>query len=81
MEDDELEFGEIDGDDGLSEIVEIDDVPSNITYVASDKKGRHIETCQLEMGGTVEDLLASALDLVSFLKKYKSGHTFKATGD
>lgn len=55
------------------------DAPDCITYTALDSENRCTETCTLDLGGDFEDVIASAQDLIDFLKKFGKTHHFEAT--
>lgn len=78
MEDD-LDFGE--GESHSDRLIQLDGAHASTTFAAYDSDGRCIETCDFDIQGSADDVLASLYELASFLKKFRRGHTFIASGD
>lgn len=75
--DDELEFDDVES----QTLIQHEGLQACVTFVASDSDGRCAETCELDLHGTPDDVIASLYELSVFLKKYKSEHTFTASGE
>ena len=78
MEED-LDFSE--GESQADLLIQLDGAHASTTFAAYDSECRCVETCDLDIQGNAEDVLASLHELASFLKKFKAGHSFVATGD
>ena len=79
MENDDLNFGE--GEDHAERLIELDGAQSITVFAAYDSEGRCAETCELDLHGTPDDVLASMREVALFLKKHKKDHSFTATGE
>jgi len=61
-------------------LITVADLPESLTIAAIDQEGRYLETAQIDLEASVEDLKASLQDALDFLSEHEHSCRFEIRG-